>query len=142
MARAMVNVCKELEVNPADYLKCYKKILFGEKTVKEEVRQQYIENGFIGEFFYFRHDCITSFFAIDCNEHQGIHIPEDYFIVEAVDPKTGEVVDDGEEGALSITNLLFRTTPQLRFTHSRQKVKILRYQCPCGRTTARLIYTK
>ncbi|MHA1301092.1 MAG: phenylacetate--CoA ligase family protein, partial [Candidatus Helarchaeota archaeon] len=142
MARAMINVCPELGIEPADLLKCYKKVIFTEKTVKEEQKDYLREKGWSGEFYYFRHNCIANFFAIDCEEHQGLHVPEDYFIVEAVNPKTGEPVGDGEEGALSITNLLFRTTPHLRFTLPREKVKILKYQCPCGRNTARIIYTK
>ena len=143
MAKAMINVCNfQLNVDPADYLKCYKTVIFTERTLKEEHKEHYREKGFSGEFYQFRHNCIASFFAIDCDQHQGLHIPEDYFIVEAVNPKTGEVVNEGEEGSLSITNLLFRATPQLRFTLPKEKIKILKDTCPCGRNTARIVYTR
>ncbi|MFX1452275.1 MAG: hypothetical protein ACFFCM_15665, partial [Promethearchaeota archaeon] len=113
-----------------------------EKTLKDEHIEFFKEKGFSGDFYQFRHDCIASFFTIDCDQHQGLHIPEDYYIVEAVNPKTGEVMGEGEEGALSITNLLFRATPQLRFTNPKDLIKIFKDPCPCGRTTARIVYTK
>lgn len=142
MARAMINSCNELNFNPAELLSCYKTIIFTEKAVNEQLKYQFRERGFVGEIYNLIHNDITSFFAIDCNQHQGIHIPEDYFLVEAVNPESGEVVEDGEEGSLSITNLLFRATPHLRFTLPKEKIKIIRDPCPCGRTSARITYLK
>jgi phenylacetate-CoA ligase len=49
--------------------------------------------------------------SIECNKHNGLHIWEDHFLVETIDPKTGEVLPDGEEGELVFTALTKRGLP-------------------------------
>lgn len=75
--------------------------------------------------------------GVDCREHDGIHLFEDWCIVENVDAD-GRAVADGEHGArLLVTNLFNRTLPMIRFAIS-DVVAIDRAPCRCGRTLPRL----
>jgi phenylacetate-CoA ligase len=76
--------------------------------------------------------------SIECNEHKGLHIAEDHFIVETIDPDTGEVLLDGEEGELVFTTLTKTGLPMLRY-RSRDISKIQTEKCGCGRTHARMM---
>lgn len=73
----------------------------------------------------------------ECLEHTGMHINEDYFIVEIIDPETGEVLPDGEKGEVVITPILKKGIPLLRY-RTKDISWIETGKCPCGRTTARL----
>jgi phenylacetate-CoA ligase len=75
--------------------------------------------------------------SIECPEHNGLHIWEDHFIVETIDPDTGEVLSEGEEGELVFTALSKVGLPMLRY-RTRDISKIERSACPCGRTHARM----
>jgi len=76
--------------------------------------------------------------SIECNEHKGLHIWEDHFIVETIDPKTGEVLSPGEEGELVFTTLTKTGIPMLRF-RTRDISVINPEKCMCGRTHARMM---
>ncbi|MBF0595007.1 MAG: phenylacetate--CoA ligase [Candidatus Omnitrophica bacterium] len=75
--------------------------------------------------------------AFECVYKTGMHVWEDVYHVEIVDPKTGELLDDGLEGELVFTNLLREATPLLRY-RTRDMAAILKGSCPCGRTHRRL----
>ncbi len=73
----------------------------------------------------------------ECLEFGGLHISEDHFIVEVIDPETGETLDYGEEGELVFTTLTKEAFPILRYRT--KDISILREDpCACGRTTARM----
>ena len=73
----------------------------------------------------------------ECLEHNGIHIFEDNFYPEIVDPETGVPLPDGEEGELVITTLAKRAMPILRYrTHD--ITSIMSEKCACGRTVRRI----
>jgi phenylacetate-coenzyme A ligase PaaK-like adenylate-forming protein len=75
--------------------------------------------------------------GVDCDQHGGIHLFEDWCVVENVD-RTGRPVPDGEPGdRLLVTNLFNRTLPLIRFEVS-DLVAIDRSRCACGRTLPRL----
>jgi phenylacetate-CoA ligase len=76
--------------------------------------------------------------SIECNEHHGLHIAEDHFIVETIDPDTGEVLPAGEEGELVFTTLTKTGLPMLRY-RTRDISKIETEKCKCGRTHARMM---
>jgi phenylacetate-CoA ligase len=76
--------------------------------------------------------------SIECSEHKGLHIWEDHFLVETIDPKTGEVLSPGEEGELVFTTLTKTGIPMLRF-RTRDISVIDTQKCACGRTHARMI---
>jgi phenylacetate-CoA ligase len=53
--------------------------------------------------------------GIDCEAHNGIHVWEDHYIVEIIDPETGEVLEDGQEGEMVITTLTREALPTIRY---------------------------
>ena len=75
--------------------------------------------------------------AGDCIYKDGMHINEDYFWCEVVDPDTGKTLPDGEYGELVITNLVKEGQPMLRYrTHD--ITRIIDAPCACGRTSRRI----
>jgi len=76
--------------------------------------------------------------SIECREHNGLHIWEDHFLVETINPETGEVLSPGEEGELVFTTLTKTGIPMLRF-RTRDISVINTDKCACGRTHARMI---
>ncbi len=75
--------------------------------------------------------------AFECPEQNGMHIWEDYYIVEIVDPKTLEPVPDGEIGELVLTTINREGMPLLRY-RTRDLTRILPGECPCGRHHRRI----
>ncbi len=75
--------------------------------------------------------------AIDCRELSGMHILEDHFYPEIIDPKTGEVLPDGEEGELVLTTLTKQAIPMIRY-RTRDITAIMPEPCPCGRSVRRM----
>jgi len=75
--------------------------------------------------------------AFECPEQSGMHIWEDRFLVEVVDPDTGEPVPDGECGELVLTTLDREATPLVRF-RTRDLTRLIPEPCPCGRTHRRI----
>jgi phenylacetate-CoA ligase len=73
----------------------------------------------------------------ECAVKDGLHIFEDHFIVEIVDPETGKQVPDGERGELVFTTLTKEALPIIRY-RTRDISVIRREQCACGRTHARI----
>jgi phenylacetate-CoA ligase len=69
--------------------------------------------------------------GISCSYENGIHMWDDYLYFEIIDPKTGEVLPDGQEGELVITTLLKEGAPLIRYrTHD--LTRIITGECPCG----------
>jgi len=75
--------------------------------------------------------------AFECPEQNGMHIWEDYYIVEIIDPDTLEPVKEGEVGELVLTTINREAMPLLRY-RTRDLTKILPGECPCGRHHIRL----
>ena len=75
--------------------------------------------------------------AFECKEQNGLHIWEDYYIVEIVDPDTLEPVPDGEVGEMVLTTINREAMPLLRY-RTRDLTCILPGDCPCGRAHKRL----
>jgi Coenzyme F390 synthetase len=75
--------------------------------------------------------------AFECQEQNGMHFWEDCYLVEVIDPKTGEHVPDGEIGELVLTTLDREQMPLLRY-RTRDLTRILPEKCPCGRTHIRI----
>ncbi|WP_288514445.1 phenylacetate--CoA ligase [uncultured Victivallis sp.] len=72
--------------------------------------------------------------GMDCKDHSGIHVWEDQYAVEIVDPDSGEAVPDGEEGELVVTSLTREALPVIRFRTGDLTRVIHRGRCACGRT--------
>lgn len=75
--------------------------------------------------------------AFECKEQNGLHIWEDYYIVEIVDPQTLEPVPEGEVGELVLTTINREAMPLLRY-RTRDLTRILPGECACGRLHKRL----
>ena len=75
--------------------------------------------------------------AFECQEQNGLHIWEDYYIVEIIDPDTLGPVPEGEVGELVLTTINREAMPLLRY-RTRDLTRILPGECPCGRHHKRL----
>jgi phenylacetate-CoA ligase len=75
--------------------------------------------------------------AIECPHHDGLHIFEDHFYPEIIDPETGRVLPDGEEGELVLTTLSKWAMPMIRY-RTRDITALLPGACPCGRSLRRM----
>lgn len=75
--------------------------------------------------------------AHECPEKNGLHIYEDHFIAETIDPETGEPLPDGELGELVFTAVTKEALPMIRY-RTRDRTRLYREPCACGRTLARM----
>lgn len=75
--------------------------------------------------------------STSCDENNGMHIQEDYFYPEIIDPDTLEPVPDGEKGELVITTIGKEGMPLIRY-RTRDICYLMREKCACGRTTVRM----
>ena len=74
----------------------------------------------------------------DCKAHAGLHVWEDQYLTEIVDPSTGEPVPDGEYGEVVFTSLTREAVPIIRYrTHDISRI-VSREKCECGRTHLRI----
>ncbi len=73
----------------------------------------------------------------ECLELNGMHINEDHFLVEVIDPKTGQVLPEGEKGEVVVTCLSKEALPLIRY-RTRDISRLFYEPCKCGRTTARM----
>ncbi len=79
--------------------------------------------------------------SFECSDQKGMHINEDYFIAEIIDPKTGEVLPEGSLGELVFTTLEKEAFPLIRY-RTRDICTLTREKCPCGRTHVRMTKLK
>lgn len=75
--------------------------------------------------------------AFECTEKNNMHLWEDQYILEIIDPKSGKRLPDGEEGELVLTTLRRCATPLLRY-RTRDLTAVMVEPCPCGRTHRRI----
>jgi phenylacetate-CoA ligase len=75
--------------------------------------------------------------AFECSEQTGMHVNEDYFVAEVIDPHTGEVLPDGSKGELVLTTIAKRAFPVLRY-RTRDICVLNRKPCSCGRTLLKM----
>ena len=75
--------------------------------------------------------------ATDCDFHKGLHIWEDHFLPEVINPETGEQLPEGSEGELVITCLTKEGQPLIRY-RTRDITRLEYEKCECGRTMARI----
>ena len=73
----------------------------------------------------------------ECLEHCGMHINEDYFIPEIINPQTGEVLPAGEQGELVITCIKKEALPLIRY-RTKDITRLFYEKCKCGRTFCRM----
>lgn len=114
-------------------------IIFGAEPctdpMREEIEEQLDVNGID---IYGLSEIIGPGVSCECHEAQeGLHIWEDHFYPEVIDPRTGEPLEEGEEGELVLTNLTKEALPVLRYRTG--DLTTLYYdECECGRTMVRM----
>lgn len=130
MAQGGINPKKDLKIRIG---------LFGAEPWSEKIRERIEEKLQIEAFdIYGLTELCGPGVSVECSEHNGLHIWEDHFLIETVDPKTGEVLPAGEEGELVFTTLTKNGLPILRF-RTRDISVIENEQCACGRTHSRML---
>ncbi len=112
--------------------------IFGAEPWTEEMRKR-IEaaSGIKAYDIYGLSEIIGPGVAIECGCQQGMHVFEDHFYPEIINPETGEVLPDGETGELVLTTLSKYAMPMIRY-RTRDITKIIAEPCECGRTIRRI----
>jgi phenylacetate-CoA ligase len=123
---------KEMGYKPEDnHLKAG---IFGAEPWTEEMRQQIQDTlGIKAYDIYGLTETSGPGVAFECEEQSGMHINEDHFIAEIIDPDTGEVLPEGSKGELVFTALDKEAFPLLRY-RTRDICVLSREKCSCGRT--------
>ncbi len=116
--------------------------IFGAEAWSEEMRHD-IENtlGIKAYDIYGLTELSGPGVAFECCEQNGMHINEDHFLAEIIDPDTGEVLPEGSEGELVFTALDKEAFPLLRY-RTRDICMLTRQKCSCGRTHVRMAKPK
>src|SRR5947209_6600679 len=111
---------------------------FGAEPWTEGMRRE-IEERFGLEAFdiYGLTEVIGPGVAAECWQHNGLHVNEDHFYPEVIDPETGKRLPDGEIGELVFTCLTREALPLLRY-RTRDRLALVHEACPCGRTSVRM----
>ena len=108
--------------------------IFGAEAWTEEMRQGIQETlGIKAYDIYGLTETSGPGVAFECEEQTGMHINEDHFVAEIIDPDTGEVLPEGEKGELVFTALDKEAFPLLRY-RTRDICVLSRKKCSCGRT--------
>ena len=115
-----------------------KRGIFGSERWGDKIRDRIYETLGI-EFFdiYGLTEIYGPGIAIDCHEHTGMHYFSDYIYCEIIDPQTGKVLPDGEQGEIVITTFRKEAAPLIRY-RTRDISRIIPGECPCGSPFPRL----
>ncbi len=112
--------------------------IFGAEPWTEEMRRDIEKNlGIKAYDIYGLTELSGPGVAFECEEQRGMHINEDHFIAEIINPETGEVLPVGEKGELVFTSLDKEAFPLLRY-RTRDICVLSREKCSCGRTFIRM----
>ena len=112
--------------------------IFGAEAWSEKMRQE-IQNqlGIKAYDIYGLTEISGPGVAFECSDQTGMHINEDHFIAEIIDPDTGEVLLDGTQGELVFTSITKEAFPLLRY-RTRDICVLTREKCSCGRTLVKM----
>ncbi len=112
--------------------------IFGAEAWSEKMRQE-IQNqlGIKAYDIYGLTEISGPGVAFECSDQTGMHINEDHFIAEIIDPETGEVLPDGTQGELVFTSITKEAFPLLRY-RTRDICVLTREKCSCGRTLVKM----
>ena len=112
--------------------------IFGAEAWSEEMRQDIQKTlGIKAYDIYGLTELSGPGVSFECSAQTGMHINEDHFIAEVIDPDTGEVLPDGTYGELVFTSITKEAFPLLRY-RTRDIVKLSHEKCPCGRTHVKM----
>ncbi len=138
-ALRLAEIAREMGVEPKDDLKV-RIALVGSELLTDAMREEMHR-------FWGKDILITSNYGMselmgpgvsgECLEHCGMHINEDYFIPEIINPQTGEVLPAGEQGELVITCIRKEGIPLIRY-RTKDITRLFYEKCKCGRTFCRM----
>ncbi|HSR11357.1 MAG TPA: phenylacetate--CoA ligase [Thermodesulfobacteriota bacterium] len=115
-----------------------KRGLFGAEPCPEPMRKEIEERLFITAMDnYGVSEVMGPGVAAECEHRNGLHLYEDHFIAEIIDPQTLKVLPPGEKGELVLTTLAREAFPLVRY-RTRDITSLTEAPCPCGRTLARM----
>ncbi|HOO70810.1 MAG TPA: phenylacetate--CoA ligase [Spirochaetota bacterium] len=135
-AMHLVEVIKENGVNPHDL--SVKKAYLGAEPYSEGVKKKIEEQwGLEAYNSYGLSEMNGPGVAFECVHKNGMHLWEDFYIMEIINPETGENLPDGEEGELVLTHINRAAMPIIRY-RTRDLTRIMPEKCACGRTHRRI----
>jgi phenylacetate-CoA ligase len=112
--------------------------VFGAEPWTESMRRRIeADSGIKAYDIYGLSEIVGPGVAMECMCQSGPHIFEDYFYPEIIDPKTGDVIEDEQEGELVLTTLGKNAMPMIRY-RTRDITALTSEQCECGRTLRRI----
>ncbi len=132
-------VAMQMGLNPKTDLKLKTALVGSElmtEPMRDEMKKLYGESLTVTQN-YGMSELIGPGVSGECTELCGMHINEDHFIAEIIDPETGEVLPAGEKGELVVTCLSKDALPLIRY-RTRDITRLMYEPCKCGRTTARM----
>ncbi len=138
-ALRLAEVAREMGVDPKKDLKV-KIALVGSELLTDAMREEmhkYWGEDLLITSNYGMSELMGPGVSGECTEHCGMHINEDYFIPEIIDPKTGEVLPAGEQGELVITCIKKDALPLIRY-RTKDITRLFYEPCKCGRTFCRM----
>ncbi len=135
-ALVIADTMMEMGINPNGLSLRYG--LFGAEPWSEAMRKEINEKlGIRATDNYGLSEVMGPGVAGECAECNGLHINEDHFLMEIIDPETLEPVEPGEVGELVITTLTKEAFPMIRY-RTRDLTRFIPEPCPCGRTFTRM----
>ncbi len=112
--------------------------IFGAEAWSEEMRRDIEKNlGIKAYDIYGLTETSGPGVAFECSEQTGMHINEDHFVAEIIDPDTGEVLPEGSKGELVFTSITKEAFPLLRY-RTKDITILTREKCSCGRTLIKM----
>lgn len=128
---------EQLGIDPVNELR-WRVGLFGAEAWSEQLREKIEELLKLEAFdIYGLSEVIGPGVSVECPEHDGLHIQEDHFLPEIIDPETGEKAGESKTGELVLTTLTREATPVLRF-RTGDITSFSTEECQCGRTFVRM----
>ena len=115
-----------------------KKAITGGEPLSKNLQQLALEKYGIEIYNFYGMTEVSSHIASECSFHNGLHIAENYFYVEIINPDTEEVLPYGEQGELVITPLQQEAMPLIRY-RTGDITCFIPETCPCGCTQKRII---
>ena len=126
----------EMQIDPGEL--ALSSGLFGAEPWSDNMRKIIEEKLQISAFdIYGLSEVMGPGVAYECSAKEGLHLPEDHFIAEIIDPVSGEVLPEGTAGELVITTITKEALPVIRY-RTRDITSLTRRPCSCGRTHLRI----
>jgi phenylacetate-CoA ligase len=132
----MAEAAKEMGINFKDL--SLKAGIFGAEPWSDNMRKEIEEKLNLQAFdIYGLTEIVGPGVSNECEAHNGLHVNEDHFYPEIINPETGEVLPEGEKGELVFTTITREGTPIIRY-RTRDITWLWHEDCACGRTTVKM----